>query len=67
MKCHQRVIREQEALKPEPDEQYKREAAASFKNAFVREISHKEAAAIITRYEWLKNDFATLSWPLSRT
>lgn len=55
MKCHQRVIREQEALKPEPDEHLKREAAASFNNAFVREISRKEAATIITRYEWLKN------------
>ena len=55
MKCHQRIIREGEALSPEPDEHLKREAAASFKNAFVREITHKEAATIITRYEWLKN------------
>jgi hypothetical protein len=55
MKCHQRVIREQEALQPEPDEQLKREAAASFNNAVVREISRKEAEVIINRYEWLKN------------
>lgn len=55
MKCHQRIIREQEALSPEPDEHLKREAAASFKNASVRVISRKEAATIINRYEWLKN------------
>jgi hypothetical protein len=55
MKCHQRIIREREALSPESDEHLKREAAASFDNAFVREISHREAATIITRYEWLKN------------
>lgn len=55
MKCHQRIIREREALQPEPDEQFKREAAASFNNALVREISRKQAEAIINRYEWLKN------------
>jgi len=55
MKCHQRVIREREALSPEPDEHLKREAAASFDNAFVREITRSEAATIISRYEWLKN------------
>ena len=55
MKCHQRIIREQEALSPEPDEHLKREAAASFSNALVREISRKEAATILNRYEWLKN------------
>jgi len=55
MKCHQRKIREMEALKPEPDEHLKREAAASFKNAFVREIARKQAATIISRFEWLKN------------
>lgn len=55
MKCHQRIIREREALQPEPDEQLKREAAASFDNAFVREISRKEAVVIISRFEWLKN------------
>lgn len=55
MKCHQRVIREQEALSSEPDEHLKREAAASFKNAIVREITRKEAEVIIKRYEWLKN------------
>ena len=55
MKCHQRVIREREALMPEPAEQLKREAASSFKNASVREITRKEAEVIINRYEWLKN------------
>ena len=55
MKCHQRIIREQEALRPDPDEHLKREAAASFENATVREITRKEAETIITRYEWLKN------------
>jgi hypothetical protein len=55
MKCHQRVIREREALSPEPDEHLKREAAASFENAIVREITRKEAATIISRFEWLKN------------
>ena len=55
MKCHQRKVREQEALKPEPDEHLKREAAASFENAFVREITREQAETIITRYEWLTN------------
>lgn len=55
MKCHQRIIREHEALSPESDEHLKREAAGSFTNAFVREISRNEAATIINRYEWLKN------------
>ena len=55
MKAHQRVIREKEALSPEPDEYLKREAAASFDNATVREITRSEAATIISRYEWLKN------------
>jgi hypothetical protein len=44
-----------EALKPESDEHLKREAAASFANAFVREITRKQAASILMRYEWLKN------------
>ena len=43
------------ALTPEPDEEVKREAAASFKNASVREISYAEASTIILRYEWLQN------------
>jgi hypothetical protein len=55
MKCHQRIIREHEALTPVPDEHLKREAAASFENATVREITRKEAEAIINHYEWLKN------------
>ena len=55
MKCHQRLIREQEALSPEPDEHLKREAAASFDNALVQEITRKEAESILMRYEWLKN------------
>lgn len=55
MKCYQRTIRELEALSPEPDEHLKREAAASFDNAFVREITRKEAESILMRYEWLKN------------
>src|SRR5208337_4188695 len=63
MKCHQRIIREQEALSPESDEHLKREAAASFENAFVREISRQEAETIITRYEWLKN-MGTTRWSM---
>jgi len=63
MKCHQRKIREMEALKPEPDEHLKREAAASFDNAYVREITRKEAENIIVRYEWLKN-MGTTRWSM---
>lgn len=55
MKAYQRIIRETMALTPEPDEEEKREAAASFKNASVREISYAEASTIILRYEWLQN------------
>jgi hypothetical protein len=55
MKAHQRIIREAMALTPEPDEDLKREAAASFKNAFVREISYAEASRIILKYEWLQS------------
>jgi hypothetical protein len=55
MKAHQRIIRETMALTPAPDEAEKREAAASFKNASVREISYAEASTIILRYEWLQN------------
>jgi hypothetical protein len=55
MKAYQRIIREKMALTPEPDEEEKREAAASFKNASVREISYAEASTIILRYEWLQN------------
>src|SRR5712691_1446484 len=55
MKAHQRLIRETMALTPEPDEHLKREAASSFDNAFVREISYAEAASIILKYEWLQN------------
>lgn len=54
MKAYQRIIRETMALTPEPDEEEKREAAASFKNASVREISYAEASTIILRYEWLQ-------------
>jgi hypothetical protein len=55
MKAYQRIIRETMALTPEPDEEEKREAAASFQNASVREISYAEASTIILRYEWLQN------------
>jgi hypothetical protein len=55
MKAHQKLIREQMAMNPEPDEHLKREAASSFKNATVREISNVQASDIILRYEWLRN------------
>jgi len=54
-KAFQRKIRERMALMPEPDEELKREAASSFANAHVREITKEEAAAIILRFEWLAN------------
>ena len=54
-KAFQRRIREKMALMPEPDEEFKREAASSFANAHVREITKEQAAAIILRYEWLAN------------
>jgi hypothetical protein len=61
-KAYQRKIREQMALTPEPDEHLKREAASSFANAEVREITKEQAAGIILKYEWLGNlgcsDFA---------
>jgi hypothetical protein len=55
MICHQRVIREQAALTPDPDEDEKREAAASFDNASVEEIDYQTAKEFILRYEWLGN------------
>ena len=54
MKAHQRIIREKMALAPAPDEHLKREAASSFDNAVVREISYAEASSIILKYEWLQ-------------
>jgi hypothetical protein len=55
MKAHQRLIREAMALTSEPDEHLKREAASSFKNAIVREISYAEASGVILNHEWLQN------------
>jgi hypothetical protein len=55
MKAHQRLIRETKALTPEPDEHLKREAARSFANARVVEISRTEAESVILEYEWLQN------------
>ena len=43
------------ALTPELDEHLKREAASSFANAVVREISYAEASEVILKYEWLQN------------
>jgi hypothetical protein len=61
-KAHQRLIREQHALEPDPLIDEKRALAASLKNAVVREISKSEAKKIILKYEWLGNmgttDFA---------
>jgi hypothetical protein len=54
-KAHQRLIKEQAALVPEPNEQRKRELASSFANAVVREIDYATAKTLILRYEWLKN------------
>jgi hypothetical protein len=54
-KAHQRIIKEQAALVPEPDEHRKRELASSLANAVVREIDHATAKTIILKYEWLKN------------
>jgi hypothetical protein len=55
MKAHQRLIREAKALTPEPNEDLKREAARSFENARVGEISREEAESVIMEYEWLQN------------
>src|SRR5271168_14486 len=61
-KAHQRLIREQHALEPDPLIDEKRALAASLKNGVVREISKSEAKKIILKYEWLGNmgttDFA---------
>jgi hypothetical protein len=55
MKAHQRLIRELKARTPEPDEHLKREAAKSFANARVIEISRAEAESVVLEYEWLQN------------
>jgi hypothetical protein len=55
MKAHQRLIREMKALIPEPDEHLKREAARSFADAHVIEISRAEAESVILEYEWVQN------------
>jgi hypothetical protein len=52
-KAHQRLIREQHALEPDPLIDEKRALAASLKNAVVREIDRKTAKPIILKYEWL--------------
>lgn len=52
-KAHQRLIREQHALEPDPFLDEKRALAASMKNAVVREIDRKTAEPIIRRYEWI--------------
>jgi hypothetical protein len=54
-KAHQRLIKEQAALTPEPDEHRKRELASSFANAVVRKIDYATAKTVILKYEWLKN------------
>jgi site-specific DNA-methyltransferase (adenine-specific) len=54
-KAHQRIIREQMAEKPDPDDHLKREASASLSNASVREITRAEAQPTIMQYEWLGN------------
>jgi hypothetical protein len=54
-KAHQRLIREQHALEPDPLIEEKRALAASLRNATVREITHAEAKTVILRYEWLGN------------
>lgn len=55
MKAHQRLIREEKARTPEPNEHLKRQAASSFANARVIEISREEAESVILEYEWLQN------------
>jgi hypothetical protein len=55
MKAHQRLIREEKARTPEPNEHLKRQAASSFVNARVSEISREEAESVILEYEWLQN------------
>jgi hypothetical protein len=52
-KAHQRLIREQHALEPDPLIDEKKALAASLKNAVVREIDRKTAETIILKYEWL--------------
>ena len=55
MKAHQRLIREREALMPDPLRAEKVRLAQSFDNASVREISHAVGKELIERYEWLGN------------
>jgi hypothetical protein len=55
MKAHQRIIREREALIPDPLLAEKMSFAQSFDSATVREISNREAKGIIHRFEWLGN------------
>lgn len=52
-KCHQKQVREAAAKLPEPDLAEKLEAAATLKNASVREISFNEAKELILANEYL--------------
>ena len=51
--CHQKQVREAAARLPEPDLPEKLEAAATLKNAYVREISFNEAKGLILANEYL--------------
>jgi hypothetical protein len=51
--CHQKQVREVAAKLPDPDLAEKLEAAATFQNASVREISFDEAKALILANEYL--------------
>jgi len=53
MTCYQKLIREQEALVPDPLLEEKTRLAQSFKNATVREVPKTVAKPLIDRYEWL--------------
>ncbi len=52
------------AQTPEPDEHLKREAASSFANAFIRDITFEEAKTVILKYEYLKNKMGTTQYAL---
>ena len=53
MKAHQRVIREKEADAPSLLGDWWNEVNIDLASASVREITTKNAASVILRYEWL--------------
>lgn len=52
-KAYQRIVRERLSHLPEPDIEEKKRLAASLKNATIREISYRDARAVLLQSEWL--------------